>query len=162
MVVMGQIVAPYGIKGWIKVRPFTEAVDSLLDFPVWWLGGAGQWREVRVIEADLHGKSLIASLDASLDRNAAEKLKGLQIAVPRSSLPAAGKDEYYWSDLIGLKVVNLDGVELGVVDDVIETGANDVLEVKGGLTHLIPFVGKFVLDVDLAGRVIRVDWDVDY
>lgn len=159
---MGQIVAPYGIKGWIKVRPFTETADSLLDFPVWWLGREGQWREVRVIDASVHGGAIVANIDASPDRNVAEKLKGFQIAVPRSSLPAAGEDEYYWSDLIGLKVSNLEGIELGSVTDIIETGANDVLEVKGDVTHLIPFVRKIVLDVDLGNRVIRVDWGADY
>ncbi|MBY0580052.1 MAG: ribosome maturation factor RimM [Burkholderiales bacterium] len=159
---MGRIAAPYGIKGWVKIQSFTEAADSLLDFPVWWLGREGEWREAHVIEAFLHGKTIVANIDASPDRNVAERLKGLQIAVPRSSLPAAGENEYYWSDLIGLKVVNLDGVELGSVGDIIETGANDVLEVKGESTHLIPFVGKVVLDVDLENSVIRVDWGADY
>ncbi len=162
MVVMGQVVAPYGIKGWIKVRSFTEALDSLLDFPVWWLGAGGNWRESRVIEASVHGKTIVASIEASPDRNAAESLKGLQIAVPRSSLPDAEEGEYYWLDLIGLRVFNLEGVELGVVDDIIETGANDVLQVKGEKVHLIPFVAKFVLDVDRENGLIRADWGADY
>ena len=162
MVVMGQVVAPYGIKGWIKVRSFTEALDSLLDFPVWWLGKEGDWRESRVIEAAVHGKTIVASIEASPDRNAAESLKGLQIAVPRSSLPDAEEGEYYWLDLIGLRVFNLEGVELGVVDDIIETGANDVLQVKGEKVHLIPFVSKFVHDVDRKNRLIRADWGADY
>ena len=162
MVVMGQVVAPYGIKGWIKVRSFTEALDSLLDFPVWWLGKEGNWRESRVIEASVHGKTIVASIEASPDRNAAERLKGLQIAVPRSSLPDAEEGEYYWLDLIGLRVFNLEGVELGVVDDIIETGANDVLQVKGEKVHLIPFVAKFVHDVDRKNGLIRADWGADY
>lgn len=162
MVVMGQVVASYGIKGWIKVRSFTEALDSLLDFPVWWLGKEGNWRESRVIEASVHGKTIVASIEASPDRNAAERLKGLQIAVPRSSLPDAEEGEYYWLDLIGLRVFNLEGVELGVVDDIIETGANDVLQVKGEKVHLIPFVSKFVLDVDRKNGLIRADWGADY
>ncbi len=162
MVVMGQVVAPYGIKGWIKVRSFTEALDSLLDFPVWWLGKEGNWRESRVIEASVHGKTIVASIEASPDRNAAEGLKGLQIAVPRSSLPDAEEGEYYWLDLIGLRVFNLEGVELGVVDDIIETGANDVLQVKGEKVHLIPFVSKFVHDVDRKNGLIRADWGADY
>ena len=162
MVVMGQVVAPYGIKGWIKVRSFTEALDGLLDFPVWWLGAGGHWRESRVIEASVHGKTIVASIEASPDRNAAERLTGLQIAVPRSSLPDAEEGEYYWLDLIGLRVINLEGVALGVVDDIIETGANDVLQVKGEKVHLIPFVAKFVLDVDRENGLIRADWGADY
>ena len=162
MVVMGQVVAPYGIKGWIKVRSFTEALDGLLDFPVWWLGAGGDWRESRVIEASVHGKTIVASIEASPDRNAAEGLKGLQIAVPRSSLPDAEEGEYYWLDLIGLRVINLEGVALGVVDDIIETGANDVLQVKGEKVHLIPFVSQFVHEVDRKNGLIRADWGADY
>lgn len=162
MVVMGQVTDPYGVKGWIKVRPFTETTGSLLDFPVWWLGGEGNWRESRVIEAAVQGKSVVACLDATPDRNAAERLKGVQIAVPRSSLPEAGKNEYYWSDLIGLRVTGLDGVDLGQVENVIETGANDVLEVKGEHIHLIPFVSDYIVEVDMENRVIRADWGADY
>lgn len=160
MIVMGQVSAPYGIKGWIKVRPYTETMDSLLDFPVWWLGGEGGWQESRVLEAHVHGKSIVADIEASRDRSAAEKLKGLQIAVPRASLPVAGKNEYYWSDLVGLKVVNPEGVELGLVRSVIETGANDVLEVDGG--GLIPFISRYILEVDLKSGKILADWGADW
>ena len=162
MVVMGRIFAPFGVKGWVKVHPYTETMDSLLDFPVWWLGDGQRWQESRVLDAAVRGSVLVASLDASADRSAAESLQGLQIAVPRSSLPQAGHDEYYWSDLIGLRVLGLDGAELGRVKSVIETGANDVLEVQGGRTHLIPFVSDYIADVDLQNGVIRADWGADY
>ena len=162
MIVRGQISAPYGVRGWVKIRPFTEAVGNLLDFPVWWLGREGAWKKVMVAEASLHGKSIVASLDVCPDRNEAERLKGLQIAVPRSELPETGEGEYYWTDLVGLKVVNLEGVELGSVANIIGTGANDVLEVKGAGTHLVPFVARHVVEVDLAAGSIRVDWGADY
>lgn len=162
MVVMGRVSAPYGVKGWIKVHSYTESVDSLLDFPVWWLGDGTTWRESRVIEAALHGGSVVARLDASGDRNAAQALQGLQIALPRSSLPQAAEDEYYWLDLIGLRVIGQEGVELGTVESVIETGANDVLEVKGEAKHLIPFVSDYIVDVDLKNGLIRADWGADY
>ncbi len=162
MVVMGQVSAPYGIKGWIKILPFTETIESLLDFPVWWLGSEGVWRETRVIEAHVHGRSVVASIEASPDRNAAEKLKGLQVGVPRDALPDAGKNEYYWSDLIGLEVINPDGKVLGSVKSIIETGANDVLEVKGEKAHLIPFVSEVVLDVDMQHGKILADWGEDW
>ena len=163
MVVMGQVSAPYGIRGWIKVTSFTETVESLLDFPVWWIGREGGWRETRVIEAHVHGKGIVANIEASPDRNAAESMKGWQVAVPRSSLPVSGEDEYYWSDLIGLRVLNLDGIELGVVEGLIETGANDVLEVKGKEGHfLIPFVSGYIHEVDMEKRMIRAEWGLDY
>ncbi len=162
MVVMGQVFAPYGIKGWIKVLPYTETIDSLLDFPSWWLGREGHWQETRVIEAQVHGKSVVARIEASRDRNDAERLKGMQVAVPREMLPEAGENEYYWSDLIGLQVVNPEGKILGLVESIIETGANDVLEVKGEKTCLIPFVSEFVLDVDMKGRKILAEWGEDW
>src|SRR3989338_7524279 len=133
MVIMGRIVAAHGIRCWIKIQPFTEYVDSLLDYGSWWIGHEhGPWREVKVEQREAHRKTLVAQLPDCTDRTAAEKLKGLLIAVPRSSLPQQGEGEYYWSDLIGLAVVNEAGVTLGTVTSLLETGANEVLSVQGG------------------------------
>ncbi len=183
MVVMGRISGPYGILGWIKVFPYTEYVDGLADYPVWWLGssgsggvgsgGGGKWREVKVNECAIHGNLLTASLEHCLDRTAAMRLKGLQIAVPRSQLPVlsnTGEDGYYWSDLIGLEVVNLQGESLGKVTGLLETGANDVLQVQGPKEgegesegeRLIPFINHVIVKVDLAASRITADWDLDY
>ena len=162
MVVMGHVSAPFGVRGWIKVRPYTETLDSLLDYPVWWLGKEGAWREYKVLEADVHGKGLIASLEGSDGREMAEMLQGSQIALPREQLPKAQANEYYWSDLIGLGVINAQGVELGKVSELLETGANDVLVIQGDRERLVPFVNPLVLEVDLAKGLIKVDWDADY
>jgi len=164
MVIMGRIAAAQGIKGWVKVQPYTEHPDGLMDYRSWWIGPEqGPWREVEVKQCEVHHKTLAAHLPDCPDRNAAEKLKGLLIAVPRSSLPKQGKDEYYWSDLIGLAVVNEEGVQLGAVSGLLETGANQVLSVKGaGGEILIPFVATAIRQVDLPNRCIRVDWAADY
>src|SRR4051812_16675153 len=102
MVVMGHISGPFGIKGWIKIHPYTEALDGLLDYPVWWVGKEPNWRELKVIESAVHGKSLIARIEQCADRDAAERIKGSQIAVPRALLPESDEGEFYWSDLVGL------------------------------------------------------------
>lgn len=162
MVVMGHVVAPFGVAGWIKVHSHTASRESLLEYPVWWLGRGENWREVRVAEGSVHGKSLIARLEGYVDRTRAAELKGQQIAVPRSSLPRANKGEYYWVDLIGLTVVNLQGEELGTVNGVLETGANSVLDVRGTRERLIPFIGQVIQEVDLKARLVRVDWGLDY
>lgn len=164
MVIMGRIAAAQGIKGWIKVQPYTEYLDSLLDYKSWWLGEEqGPWREVDVLQCELHNKTLVAQLPDCPDRNAAEKMKGLLIAVPRSSLPQHSGDEYYWSDLIGLAVVNEADVQLGTVANLLETGANQVLSVTGESGEiLIPFVASAIKQVDVKNRVIRVDWAADY
>ncbi|HYR05664.1 MAG TPA: ribosome maturation factor RimM [Gallionella sp.] len=164
MVIMGRIAAAHGIRGWIKIQTFTEYVDSLLDYRTWWIGHEqGPWREVEVQECEVHGKTLVAQLPNCPDRNAAEKLKGLLIAVPRDSLPEQDEGEYYWSDLIGLAVVNEAGVSLGTVANLLETGANEVLVVRndGGET-LIPFVASAIKQVDLKKRTILVDWSAEY
>lgn len=164
MVVMGRIAAAHGIRGLVKIQPFTEYADSLLDYRTWWIGcEQGPWREAVVGQCEVHGKTLVAQLPDCPDRTAAEKLKGLLVAVPRSKLPEQGADEYYWTDLIGMAVSNEAGEVLGTVDKLLETGANDVLVVRGGDSEiLIPFVASAVKRVDLQNRTISVDWSVDY
>lgn len=111
----------------------------------------------------VQSKGLVAKFPDCDDRTAAEKYKGLLVAVPRSSLPKERKDEYYWSDLIGLEVVSLAGESLGVVDNLMDTGANQVLCVRGGSSEiLIPFIASAIRQVSLAEKVIRVDWSADW
>lgn len=164
MVIMGRVAAAHGIRGWIKIQPYTEYLDSLVDYASWWIGHEhGPWREVKVEQCEVHNKTLAALLPDCPDRTAAEKLKGLLIAVPRSSLPQQRDDEYYWSDLIGLAVVNEAGVVLGTVVNLLETGANQVLSVQGESGEiLIPFVATAIKQVDVKNKTIRVDWSEDY
>jgi 16S rRNA processing protein RimM len=164
MVVMGKVVGAQGIQGWVKVQTFTEYLDSLLDYGTWYVGNEQEWRPLEVLEANVHGgRVLIAKLQGIPDRTAAEKYKGLLIAVPRAELPEKEEGEYYWSDLIGLTVENLEGVNFGTVDSLLETGANDVLVVKGESGEkLIPFIDSVIKQVSLKDKTIRVDWQADY
>jgi 16S rRNA processing protein RimM len=162
MVVMGRIAAPYGVQGWVKIQTFTEQLDGLFDYEQWWINEATGWRECEVEEARVHGKALIAKFSGCDDRNDAFALRGKEIGVARSDLPEAGDDEYYWSDLIGLKVRNLQNDELGKVTDVFATGANDVLVIQGDRERLIPFTGQVVKEVDLAAGSMIVDWDASF
>ncbi|HVW64412.1 MAG TPA: ribosome maturation factor RimM [Nitrosospira sp.] len=170
MVVMGRITGPFGVSGGIKVYPYTEHLDGLARYRAWWLDADdGKWQKVTVSGCEVHGSLLIALLEQYADRTAAIRLKGLQVAIPRSQLPAlsgSGKDGYYWTDLIGLEVINLQGEELGKITGLLETGANDVLQVQGlaedKKERLIPFIGSVVIRVDLQGRRVTVDWGVDW
>ena len=130
MVVMGRIVAPYGVFGWLKIVPDTEAFDGLFDYDNWWLGKGDDWREMVVETAKVHNDVIVVKLKGIDDRDAALACKGKQIAVPRAQLPEAEEDEYYWSDLIGLRVKNMQDIDFGLIVDVFETGANDVIVVK--------------------------------
>jgi len=168
LVVMGRVAIPYGVHGWVKIQTFTEAVDSLLDYPVWWIdvpdksGTPDHWRECKVEEGKVHTNTLVARLEGITDRDLALALKGKQIAVPRSALPEPEADEYYWSDLIGLEVQNLQQVNFGRIDDVFATGSNDVLVVQGERQRLIPFTAQVVREVDTAAGKMLVDWDADF
>lgn len=160
---MGRIAAPYAVRGWVKVQPYTEYLDSLLDYPVWRLGKAGKWREYAVLEAKVHGQTLLAQLDGVDDRNAAEALQGHEVAVARAELPAAEEGEYYWDDLVGLEVVNLAGESLGRVAEMLETGAHDIMKVVAGdKERLIPFTAPIVGKVDVAAGRVEVDWGKDW
>ena len=163
---MGRVTAPFGVKGWVKIYALTAQLANLLDYPVWWLGHDGDWREMRVATAKVHGNTLVAQLAGIEDREAAVVLKGLEVAVPRSQLPGAAENEFYWADLIGLSVVNMERHEFGRVVRVMPTGANDVLVVVGGNDNkgetLIPFIAGVIRQVDLAAGVISVDWGKDY
>lgn len=162
MVAMGRVTAPYGVKGWIKIQPYTETLESLTRHTSWWVGEESEWREIAVAEARPHGKTVVAKLKDVEDRAAALSLKGAHIAVKRSQLPKAKAGEYYWADLLGLLVVNLDGEELGTVKNLFATGANDVLRIMGERERLIPFIPQVVCEVNLAQGVVRVDWSLDY
>ena len=164
MVVMGRVEGAQGILGWVKLKTYTGFVESLADYPVWWLGDEKHpWREVGVEKFAVQSKGLIAKFPGCNDRTAAEKYRGLLVAVPRSSLPQQPEGEYYWSDLIGLAVVNLTGESLGTVDNLMDTGANQVLCVRGTSGEvLIPFIANAIRQVNLAEKVIRVDWAADW
>jgi 16S rRNA processing protein RimM len=162
-VIMGRILAPYGVRGWIRVQPQTEALDGLLAYRQWWLQrGDDEWSEQRLAEGRVHGSALIVRFEGIDDRDQAASFAGTRIAVPRSALPPAQQGEYYWCDLVGLTVVNLQGEVLGEVAEIFATGANDVLVVRGERERLIPFVAAAVEQVDVRTRTVLVDWASDY
>lgn len=167
LVVMGRVAAPYAVSGWLKIQPFTQEVDGLLDYPQWRVGKNGQWRTCRLLEGKVHGQTLLVSLEGISDRNVAESLQGFEIAVARDELPQPNDGEYYWDQLTGLEVVNLQDEVLGRVVGLLETGAHEVLKVQGEYEGkpkewLIPFVGAMIHTVDLAAKRIEVDWGLDY
>ena len=162
MIVMGRVTGAFGIKGWVKVQPFTDSIDGLLGYPIWWLEQDGGWSERKVCDGAAHGRVLVAQLLGCEDRASAAALKGRAVAVPRAQLPASGRGEYYWADLVGLEVANREGLPLGRVVRLLETGANQVLVVGGERERLIPFIEAVVVAVDLAGGRLTVDWEADF
>ena len=162
LVIMGRIVAPYGVFGWLKVLPDTELIDGLLDYKTWWIGKDNDWRELKVEEAKVHNEVIVVKLQGISERDGAFACKGKQVAVPRAALPKPDKNEYYWSDLIGLQVKNLQDIDFGKIIDVFATGANDVIVVTGERERLIPFINAVIIEVDTVAKAMLVDWDAEF
>jgi 16S rRNA processing protein RimM len=163
LVVLGRITGLYGIRGWVKVRSETEPRENILAYERWYLEAGNEWIEARVQDGRRHGKGLVAKVVGIDDRDQAGRLRDALIAVRREQLPDLPPGEYYWADLVGLRVSNLDGVELGRVDHLIDTGSNDVLVLLGDRERLVPYLpGSVVKTIDLAGGKMIVDWDADY
>jgi 16S rRNA processing protein RimM len=162
MVVMGRVIAPFGIKGWVRLRTWTETEERLAGFPVWWLEQGREWTPVELQEYEVHAKGVVAKLKGIDDRTAAEKLKGRDVGVPRAALGEAGRGEIYWVDLAGFNVVNLAGEVLGLMAGRLDAVGGDVMLVKGDKDYLIPFVDAYVKEVSPASRTITVDWGRDY
>jgi 16S rRNA processing protein RimM len=169
IVVLGEVLGSYGVRGWLRVRPYTAAPETLLGFADWWVKPArgGEWRAMRRVEGRMHSGAVLAALDGLESREAALALKGALVGVPRAALPDAGDDELYWDELTGLAVLNRAGVVLGKVVGVTEHGAHPLLRVArppgaAGQERLIPFVAAIVDRVDVAAGRIDVDWGEDY
>lgn len=163
---VGKISGVFGVKGWVKVFSFTEPRDNILEYAPLYVQRHGDWVPIAVNGGQLQGKAVVMSIDQVTDRNQAMTLIGSELAIKRSQLLDTEEDEFYWADLIGLTVINVDDEVLGTVDHLLETGANDVLVVNAPETdkqYLIPFVlEQIVLKVDLDNKQIRVDWQADY
>lgn len=158
-VTLGRIVGLYGVRGWVKVFSETAPIENIFRYQPWLVDGADR----QALEYRSHGKGLIARLNGCDDRDEARALIGRAIEVRRDQLPPPAADEFYWADLEGLEVETLDGRGLGRVSHLIETGANDVLVVRGDRERLIPFVWmQVVQDVDFALGRVRVDWDPEF
>jgi 16S rRNA processing protein RimM len=172
---VGRIADAWGVKGWFKVLPHSASPEALFSSQRWFLlpseRGAKNFSgtvELPIKEAKVHADTIVANAQGVDDRNAAELLKGARIFVSRSHFPAAGADEYYWVDLIGLTVLNREGLNLGTVKELLSTGPQTVLVIEhaqadGVLAErMIPFVSAYVDRVDLAAKCITVDWQPDY
>ena len=161
-VVLGRIIGPYGTCGWLKVRSSTEPPENILRYEPWQVERGGHWTEVGVVDGRVYRHSVLVRLEGCRDREEAGCYRGCEIAVERSQLPDTEDGEFYWTDLIGLRVITTHGPFLGRIERMMETGANDVMVVQGGMEHLIPFLPETVVkSVDMGRGVIVVDWNPD-
>jgi 16S rRNA processing protein RimM len=195
LVTVGYVTGAYGIAGWVRIKPFSDDADALLGARRWWLSkpeSNAALQDIEMLHAKSHGGDVVAQLMGVAGRDAAEALKGHQVQISRSHFPALSNDEFYWVDLIGLSVENLQGEQLGTVADLMDNGAHPILRVvkpeaaavvsaaetpaaapeqrkaRSKVTPspvpetLIPFVDHFVKTVDQEAKKITVDWELDY
>jgi 16S rRNA processing protein RimM len=171
LVLVGHISGAYGIRGWIRITPYSGDADALLHAKTWWLDKP-EMHDVEMLQAKIHSGEVVAHLMGVEDRTQAEALKGTQVQISRRHFPPLAEGEFYWIDLIGSTVENLEGETLGTVSGMMDNGAHPILRVEVPAAVdakdekpaelLIPFVEHFVKDVDQANKKLKVDWERDY
>ncbi len=169
LIVVGQVAGAYGVQGWVRIRPYSEDAETLLTVKDWWLEKPAL-HAVKVLQRRVHNDEILVRLSTIESREDAEAAKGTLIKISRSLFPKLEEDEFYWVDLIGLQVINLGGESLGLVHDLMDNGVHQILRVeveKEGDSGkrkeiLIPFVEKFIQNVDLKEKKVLVDWESDY
>ncbi|NLW95902.1 ribosome maturation factor RimM [Luteimonas wenzhouensis] len=163
-ILMGRIRGAFGVRGEVKLESFSDPPGAVLRYrPLLLRTAQGLERELEGIRGRATAKGIVAQIPGVEDRDAAQALFGAELYVPRSALPPPRPGEYYWVDLEGLRVVNADGVDLGVVSHLFSTGANDVMVVHGERERMVPFVQPdYILAVDLDAGQVTVDWDPEF
>ena len=163
MIELGRVSGVYGVKGWVRIFSYTSPRDNILKYKRWYLKRRGEWQACKLAGGRKHGKGVVAHIEGCNDRDQAAELMGSDIAILREQLPKTEPGEYYWSDLQGLRVENVDGIALGRITGLFETGSNDVIVIKGDRERLVPFLlDDVVKSVDLDAGLMVVDWDPDF
>jgi len=170
-VILGRISGVYGVKGWVKVFSYTDPMEAIADYSPWFIRAENQtaWTEVKLKSGKRQAKTVVAKLEDCNDRDQAMAYVGTEIAINLQQLEQLKqKDEYYWRELIGLRVINQQNIELGTVKSLLETGANDVLvvvsKVDGNeIERLIPWTMDIaIVKIDMVQGIITVEWDADF
>jgi 16S rRNA processing protein RimM len=173
LVLVGYVSGAFGLQGWVKIRPYSSTADALLSAPSYWMESPARpgFRDVKRLESKIHGEDVVVRLSGVADRSAAEGLKGSVVKISRKLFPVLPQGEFYWVDLIGIAVENLQGESLGVVRDLMDNGAQSIMRIAAidvpeaelaKHERLIPFVDHFVKEVNQETRKIVVDWGLDY
>lgn len=164
LVILGHVSGVHGLQGWLKVYSHTDPRENIASYSRLLLDKGNGWESWKVSSGRRQGKNVVIKLKGCNTRDDSEALVGAKIAIKRDQLPELEfEGEYYWTDLVGLTVTTTDGVELGQIDHLFETGANDVIVVKGDRERLIPYLWEqVVVEVDLDAGTMLVDWDPEF
>ena len=160
LITVGKVIGHFGVQGWLKVFSYTHPMENIAAYSQWYIGN----ELLKGIKVKQHGKTMVALFEGVTSREMSQHYIGLEVKIPSKELSQLPEDEYYWRQLIGLQVSNLEGENLGVIDSMFETGANDVMVLTGvdGTELLIPYLlGGTVVMVNLVEQTMTVDWQVD-
>lgn len=162
-IIIGRIGSAFGVHGWLKINSFTDPPENILQYSPWQIQSKQTWITINIADSKIQSNKILIKLNDCNSPEQAKLYANSEIAIWRDQLATLSDNEYYWSDLEGLSVVNTNGVKLGIVDHLMNTGANDVLVIKGAKDHLIPYMpGMYIIQVNLHEKKILVDWDEDF
>ena len=162
-IIVGRFGRPHGVKGLVTVHSFTDPRDNILSYSDWHAFINSHWQPIKLLSVHVHNKNIVAQIEGFPGREMAAHLTNIEIAIRQEQLAPLESGEYYWHQLIGMKVVNQSGLSLGEVVEVMPTGSNDVLVVNGEKRHLIPYLpGRFIININNDSKIITADWDVDF
>lgn len=163
-VVIGKVGRPHGVKGWVKIHSFTQPTENILHYLPWFIqkNPNSPVSRVLIVDHKLHSGSILVKIQGCDTPEQAQRYVNQMICVAHDQLPVLSEDECYWADLEGLTVINAQGVTLGTVQYLMNTGANDIMVVRGDRERLIPYIQSVIQQVNLPDRTILVDWDADF
>lgn len=160
--IVGQFGRPHGIKGYITVHSFTEPAENILTYAPWYISVSGQWQPLPLLDVIEHHKAIIALIDGYADRTLVDALKHVKIAVKSDQFPTLPAGEFYWSQLVGMQVIDQHEKLLGKITEILPTGSSDVLVIMGEKRYLIPYrPDEYILSVDTQANIMKVNWEDD-
>jgi len=159
---VGKINGFFGVQGWIKIFSYTEPRKNILKYQPWYFIDDGTYKAIEMTTGRKQSKTIVAHLKGIDNKDQAVQLIGKSLYVDKDQLPQLDDNEHYWHELVGFRVINKDGIDLGVVDYLVDTGSNNVLVIKGNKEHWIPYIEPYLVSIDKKNRVINVDWDENF
>jgi len=159
---IGKINGLFGVQGWVKVFSYAHPRKNILTYKPWHVKIDNEWTTIDLLNGREQAKTIVANIKGVNDREQAREYIGLDVYIETSQLPTLPKGQYYWNELIGLKVINLNNVLLGKVSSMVATGSNDVMVIKGEKEHWVPYIEPFLIKINLDSKEIRVDWDENF